>query len=92
MFGQCQHANTDMLPTTPTITQRWSIDCFLAKKKMVLAQSWPDIVSTNEIQNCYSKITYVGQIRCAPNANYQPTVQRFANVMTIVLWRSFNLY
>ena len=30
MFGQCQHANDDVLPTTPTITQRWPSNWFLS--------------------------------------------------------------
>ena len=30
MLGQWQHANNDMLPTTPTITQRWPNDRLLA--------------------------------------------------------------
>ena len=29
MFGQCQHANNDVFPTTTTITQRWPTDCLL---------------------------------------------------------------
>ena len=30
MLGQCQHANNEVLPTTPTITQRWPNDCWLS--------------------------------------------------------------
>ena len=30
MLGQCQHAINDVLPTTPTITQRWPNDCLLS--------------------------------------------------------------
>ena len=30
LLGQCQHANNDVLPTTPTITQRWPNDCLLS--------------------------------------------------------------
>ena len=30
ILGQCQHANNDVLPTTPTITQCWPNDCLLS--------------------------------------------------------------
>ena len=30
MLGQCQRANNDVLPTTPSITQRWPNDCLLS--------------------------------------------------------------
>ena len=33
MFGQCQHANNDLLPVTPTISQRWLNDCLLSGHK-----------------------------------------------------------
>ena len=30
MLGQCQHANNDVLPITPTNNQRWPNDCLLS--------------------------------------------------------------
>ena len=35
VLGQGQHANNDVLPTTPTITQRWSNVCLLSEEFVI---------------------------------------------------------